>query len=473
MAPTIGHGQLVADGSTNIFDGIITNSATDITVGTNGSFTLLALTNGAVVTGNSGTIIGAFPGARSNVVVLNGPGSAWTNTLDFAVGQSGSFNQLLIFSGAVVSNRSGILGVNASSTNNLALVSDPGSLWVNSTSLLVGQAGRAHQVIVSNGATLVTGTTLMGPNGNSPGNIVTVTGTNSLWKSAGITVGQNGIAAFNQVILASSGTVSNSGDCTLGNSTFSNTFLVTDPGTRFTNSGHVQFGVSSSGRGNQLIVSNGGFAASDYTHVGTSFGYLNLLTLTGAGSTLTNRHDFYLGHLAPSNQLYVSDGAMLADDFGYIGSSNIENRALIFGTNALWTNRSDLYIGHGGSAVHNQLTISNGAWVFDNNGSIGANTAGASNVVVVTGPGSLWTNRSSLAISQAGQLFVTNGGSVGSPSASVLINQGTGTNRIMVSGAGSVWRTLGNLNLGNGSLSAVGNEVTISNGAWCLPAISR
>ncbi|HXS69870.1 MAG TPA: hypothetical protein VN761_13580, partial [Candidatus Polarisedimenticolia bacterium] len=47
--------QLVADGQSAVLDGVVTNIVDNVTVGTNGNFTLLMLTNGAAVS-NSGTV---------------------------------------------------------------------------------------------------------------------------------------------------------------------------------------------------------------------------------------------------------------------------------------------------------------------------------------------------------------------------------------------------------------------------------
>jgi hypothetical protein len=57
--------QLVADGETNVLDGVITNIAGDVTVGTNGSFTLLMMTNGAALTNSGNGYVGFEPGANS------------------------------------------------------------------------------------------------------------------------------------------------------------------------------------------------------------------------------------------------------------------------------------------------------------------------------------------------------------------------------------------------------------------------
>src|SRR5262249_18049069 len=106
MLPSSSRAQLVADGATNILDGVPTNIAGDITVGTNGSFTLLVLTNSASITNTGSAYIGSSAAAKSNSVVLTGIGSGWTNPGSFVVGVSGSYNQLSILDGAVVSNYS-------------------------------------------------------------------------------------------------------------------------------------------------------------------------------------------------------------------------------------------------------------------------------------------------------------------------------------------------------------------------------
>jgi T5SS/PEP-CTERM-associated repeat protein len=239
--------------------------------------------------------------------------------------------------------------------------------------------------------------------------------------------------------------------------------LLTDPGSKFTNSSYIQLGFLS--HGNQLIVSNGAVAAADYTSVENNGGSLQQLILTGAGSRLTNRTDFYLGQSGSTNFLFLSDGATLFDNYGYIGFSSFSsynNQALISGTNALWTNRSDLYVALSG--IRNQLIISNAARVFNNNGYIGYNSDGAGNIVAVTGAGSLWTNRSALYVGREGsynQLFVTNGGTVISPNSFLAYNSGSVSNRAVVAGPGSVWRTLTTLTVGN-NLGA-GNQLVISN----------
>ena len=83
------------------------------------------------------------------------------------------------------------------------------------------------------------------------------------------------------------------------------------------------------------------------------------------------------------------------------------------GSNSRWTNQNVLYVGQGGSGC--SLLISNGAWVDASPGIIGSQTVANSNVVVVTGTGSVWNSRSDLHVGSDGsgnRLLITNGGTV-------------------------------------------------------------
>jgi hypothetical protein len=68
--------QLVADGHTAVRNGVKTNIVGNLIIGTNGPFTLLVLTNGAVVTNTATVMISANPSARNNRVVVTSLGSS-------------------------------------------------------------------------------------------------------------------------------------------------------------------------------------------------------------------------------------------------------------------------------------------------------------------------------------------------------------------------------------------------------------
>jgi len=60
------HAQIVADGATNTLINVTTNITGDVTVGTNGSFTLLILSDNALLTNSANGLTGRNTGANSS-----------------------------------------------------------------------------------------------------------------------------------------------------------------------------------------------------------------------------------------------------------------------------------------------------------------------------------------------------------------------------------------------------------------------
>src|SRR5579863_10438080 len=112
LLPALVRAQLVADGQMNVLDGVATNLTGGIIIGTNGSFTLLVITNGTTVTNSGGNlIIGYNASAKTNRVVVTGVGSIWNNGAhSFTVGQNGSASELDILSGGVLQASGGSVG---------------------------------------------------------------------------------------------------------------------------------------------------------------------------------------------------------------------------------------------------------------------------------------------------------------------------------------------------------------------------
>src|SRR6185295_14929157 len=110
--------QLVADGDTNVLDGVTTNVTGFVTVGNSGPFTLLVLTNAALLTNSGSGIIGSSSTGNRNEVMVTGAGSGWDCAGSLTIGQSGNFNRLSIFNGGLVTNDTGILG-GAGSNNSV------------------------------------------------------------------------------------------------------------------------------------------------------------------------------------------------------------------------------------------------------------------------------------------------------------------------------------------------------------------
>src|SRR5947207_776655 len=95
--------QLVADGATNTLANVTNTITGDVTVGTNGSFTLLVLSNNALLTNSLNGTIGLNTTAKSNEVRLISPSARWlVGGSLFAVGSNGSFNRLVVSNGATM-----------------------------------------------------------------------------------------------------------------------------------------------------------------------------------------------------------------------------------------------------------------------------------------------------------------------------------------------------------------------------------
>src|SRR5262245_48642808 len=101
--------QLVVDGATNTFTTVTTNVTGDVTVGTNGSFTLLRLTNSVVLNNSGSNYIGRLATARTNTVRVVYK-SHWTNSGPLFVGYRGSASQLEVSIGGTIANTFGRVG---------------------------------------------------------------------------------------------------------------------------------------------------------------------------------------------------------------------------------------------------------------------------------------------------------------------------------------------------------------------------
>src|SRR5262245_9452024 len=78
--------QVVKDGATNTLNNVTSNVTGTVTVGTNGSFTLLVLTNGALLTNSGYGVIGLNSNANSNTVRLASANTRWLMSLDLFSG---------------------------------------------------------------------------------------------------------------------------------------------------------------------------------------------------------------------------------------------------------------------------------------------------------------------------------------------------------------------------------------------------
>jgi T5SS/PEP-CTERM-associated repeat protein len=324
-------GQLVSDGQTRVINNA-TNAVTgDLTVGTNGSFTALILTNHGVVIHSGFGCIGLNSSARSNRVEITGSGSRWEGSNGLAVGRSGSFNRLLVAEGGVVwtTNAFCYIGNDSTSSNNVAVATGSNSIWSCANELHVGSAGDGNQLIVTNGGMVRNSQGQIGWDSLSTSNTAIVTGSGSLWTNFnGLDVGHGGA-------------------------------------------------------GNLLLITNGGTVESLYASLGfgaESTG--NVALLTGTNSLLHTASGLFVGWFGAGNRLVVSDGAMVRSGDGTIGeeSSGNNNTAVITGSGSAWSNTGSLYAGKNGAG--SQLLVSNAATVFTSASlHVGFNATATNNVV--------------------------------------------------------------------------------------------
>src|SRR5439155_19444217 len=128
----------------------------NLTVGTNGSLTLLVLSDNALLTNSVNGIIGRNSTAKSNEVQLIRPTARWVMGGSLFVGSNGASSRLVVSNGALLEGFDGSLGFTTVSSNNSALVTGPGSLWTNRGSFSISTAifsnSRSNQLVVSNSA---------------------------------------------------------------------------------------------------------------------------------------------------------------------------------------------------------------------------------------------------------------------------------------------------------------------------------
>jgi T5SS/PEP-CTERM-associated repeat protein len=456
--------QIVNDGASRTLSNVTNTITGTVTVGTNGSFTLLTLADNALLTNSAHGVIGRNATARSNEVRLVSPTARWLMGGNFFVGSNGAMNRLVVSNGAFLNNNNGLVGNGAASSNNFALVTGSGSFWSNRIDLTVGVSGRDNQLIVSNGAR-VTGR--VGNLGGQPGgsnNLVVVTGDGSVWTNSSdvnVGVGERG----NRLVIEAGGLVAGDNGRVGAGGFGSNEALVTGPGSLW--SSRTDLAVGLNPPNNRLVISNGAaVAAGRNGRVGPSTPATNNVVLvTGAGSLWSSQFELHLGEASGWNRVEVNSGGRVVSSNSYVGNLGGSNFALVTGTGSVWSNRADLYVGLSSSA--NQLVASNGATVLSSNATIGLNAGAINNLAVVTGAGSVWNNRADFDVggnSAGNRLDVAGGGTaLTGGHGTIGLTLGANSNTVFVADAGSRWLVTSNLFVGN---EGAFNRLVVSNGGF-------
>ena len=294
----------------NVRAGVIPHSlASNLYVGRDSAFNQLMITNGAALTNNGASVIGLNAGSISNLALIAGSGSRWTMAGVLNLGNTGYGNRLVVSNGAYLENSFGNFGAgSAPGSNNVATISGSGSVWSNRSSLRF--FGSGNRLVVSNAATLMNDSGEIGVNVGSVRNEVLVTGSGSQWKNfGGLYVGEAG--AENQLLIRDSGTVL-AGNLVLvgGASSSTNCRIVLDGGTlRVTNAAHsAAFDLR---RGTNVL--NAGLIEADILLVTNVLGEFEFKdgTLLTRSTTNSNGRQFVVGvnnGAAPAILQFVGSG---------------------------------------------------------------------------------------------------------------------------------------------------------------------
>jgi len=173
--------------------------------------------------------------------------------------------------------------------------------------------------------------------------------------------------------------------------------------------------------------------------------------------------DLSVGSNGANSRLVVSNGAYAENFVGSLatGVQSSNNFALVTGNGSVWSNRANVIVGWFGG--NNQMLVTNGGRVVAAAGStIGSQVSAGGNVATVTGPGSVWSSGGGLSVGNMGasnRLVIEAGGRVDCTSGIVAF--GSGSNNVaLVTGAGSVWS---NVSLQIGGFGP-NSQLIVSNG---------
>jgi len=372
---------------------------------------------------------GALVVNNSAIVETNG----LAGTGDMWVGETGGSASLTISNGGVVLDNAGIVG--GSTFSNTVLVTGLGSVWSNAVNLNVGFIlGGANQMIISNGGVVYTGIGDGVIGNSSSSNSVLVTGLGSRWNCDILYVGSQS-GGGNQMIISNGGAVHTSGISEVGiNSSSSNAVLVTGPGSVW-NAGNLNVGLNTSS--NRLTISNGGAVSAFQATIGdSSVSSNNVIQVTGGSLVVVNAGNAQLvvSQVGGKASLILSNGSVTVDQ---LLLTNAVNSVFAFaaGTlssgNTYVTNNQLFVVGDGIDAATFQ--INGGVHNFANNLEIRSNAVlvgcGVINGNVTIDPGgTVWAGCDG-ALTITGS--VTNNGSMQSGGGSALevygavVNNGT------------------------------------------------
>jgi T5SS/PEP-CTERM-associated repeat protein len=339
---------------------VVTNGGTVgagfLQIGNSGPSNQLTVAGGGKII-SAGGRLGSTPSSGANVAVITGSGSQWNSTSGLEVGTSGSFNQLFLTNGGKIISGGAYVGANAlqsgSGNSNLVVIAG-GSSWTNNGAPgAVGNLGSFNQLIITNGGvlrnTLGNATLALATSTSSSNNVVSVSGTNSLLSNGGndaIPEMYVGDAGSQNQLLVSNGGLVQSERLYVGHTPSSSNNLVNLSGGTLTLTN--DFGTGLTDVRNGTILLNEGLLRTDVllltNGAKSQFSFIGGVLQTG-GTTVSNGPTFSVGNTASSSSLQLlgngvhsfADGLDIANNGRLSGSGTINGllRILSGGTFAL------------------------------------------------------------------------------------------------------------------------------------------
>ena len=222
------------------------------------------------------------------------------------------------------------------------------------------------------------------------------------------------------------------------------------------------------GAGNQLVISNAGSVYSANGTVGVvPSASNNAVIVAGSNSVWTIANELIISSNGPNNTLIITNGGRVFDAGALIGTDVGASRSafvLVTGTNSFWNNSTNALVstdyGFG-------ITIANGGrFAAGGTVQIGRSAGASGNIVLVTDPGSTWSNGTILQVSGFSgfnQFIVSNGATAYSGSGTIGPNLDTLSNSVVVTGPGSVWTVGGSISISDSG--GLDNSLVVTNGS--------
>jgi len=409
-APSSGNSLLISSGgvvsdsnavianATNFFNNSVTVTGSNsfwsnsgfIDLGVLGSGNSLVISNGASVVATGiietngttdgplavATTLGDSNASSNNSVLITGSGSSMTNAGRLRIGYYGSGNSVSVTDGAQLigtRNANISLGFDVGSSNNQLIILGSNALSSNNGGVYLGYGGSGNSIILSGGATMISGSkdtayygsninyndTYIGFYSGSSNNSILLSGSSSVWTNIGIlNIGYGG--SWNTMVISNGGAVIGNNGAYIGCNPFAsnNGVLLTGSNSQWNDSVGIKVGYN--GSGNSLVISNGGSMACPVFIIGTLAGAVsNSVAVTGSNSSLSATVAV-VGFDGSSSQLVISNGGKVSDYQGGLGvnttmtpASSSGNGVLITGSNSIWTNADIFVIGSGTVTVAN------------------------------------------------------------------------------------------------------------------------